>query len=259
MMIIDTTLGELEDWTGRFVVTYLSPLWTKPRRWIDDGRLFWESVIVISVKKSIRYEFRTDFESGTRTKMTLVMLPYVEIWVPLDVVLFSSSAVVFRMYMAVRGWSERRRRNHQKRKPPSPPPTWSPPRQTRGMYDGIVKATVINDSQYKDQGLQQTIDECKDVKRNLRKVEDPDIARKEKRASLKKKRYSSFGSGATPPRPSLSSSRSSSLSSTSSHSLAVSPETLQRARHFLGSKSSSMPPSMELEAKSRNGSTADLT
>ena len=123
------------------------------------------------------------------------------------------------------------------------------------MKDTIVKATVISDSRYKDQGLQQTIEECKDVKTKLRKVEvDPDVARKEKRKAIRKKQLLESLAGARTTRtassPSSSMSSSSSTATTTASlspsspsspttTFSISPGSLQRARRFLGHRSTS--------------------
>ena len=242
-----------------------------------------------AVQGSVRHEYRTDRTSGARVNVCLVLIPYVDAWVPLEVVLFTTSAAIFRIYMAVRNWSERRRQcfdQEQKQNPdpqtktptkPKPPAFWSPPKQTTAMYDTIVKATVINDSRYRDQGLQQTIEECKDVKTKLRKVEvDPDIARKEKCKAIRKRQLleSLVGGRATIKSSSVSSSTSSlsttatlspsSSTSSTTTTFSISPESLRRARRFLGrqSKSSASASTSALSSgtsKKMNGSFSPST
>ncbi|KAL3911660.1 MAG: hypothetical protein SGARI_001539 [Bacillariaceae sp.] len=58
----------------------------------------------------------------------------------------------------------------------------------RGRKDGTsspVKATRVNIDEFRDPSLQQTMEECESVKSKLRKVEDPELARREKRRQLK--------------------------------------------------------------------------
>mmetsp|Transcript_33788 Transcript_33788/g.81299 ORF Transcript_33788/g.81299 Transcript_33788/m.81299 type:complete len:279 (+) Transcript_33788:16-852(+) len=255
-MVVVIGQNLVEDWTTRF-----SRLVTRSRIFVEDSHVAFKA-FVAAVQGSVRHEYRTDRESGVRVNVCLVLIPYVDTWVPLEVVLFSMSAVMFRIYMAVRNWSEHRRQyfdQEQKQNPKPPPKTptkakppafWSPPKQTTAMYDTIIKATVINDSRYKDQGLQQTIEECKDVKTKLRKVEvDPDVARKEKCKAIRKKQLleSLVGSRTTVKSSSASSSMSSSSttatlslsSSSTTTTFSISPESLQRARRFLGRQSTS--------------------
>lgn len=258
MVVIERTL--IGDLTNRLIAN--------TRTWIDDGQFAWTAVVA-SINGSIRCENRTDVESGTRTSQTLVLLPFVDIWAPADVMLFSASAILFRIHVAFRGWSERRRScSHRAREehqqPPPTKPIWSPPKQTKAMHDNIVKATVIHDRRYKDQGLQRVIEECKEVKKNLRKVDiDPDVVRKGKCKVIRMRKIrqqqqqqhswaiatkASTTSSSTLLSPSspLSSSMtgktslspSSSVSSSQS-SFAISPETLKRARLFLGTRQSS--------------------
>ena len=253
---IDGTL--VEDWTTR-----CCRLVSRSRIFVEDGHIAFKA-FVAAVQGSVRHEYRTEEQSGVRVNVCLVLIPYVDAWVPLEVVLFATSAAIFRIYMAVRNWTERRRQcfdQKQKQNPDDPkktptktkpPAFWSPPKQTAAMYDTIVKATVIDDTRYKDQGLQQTIEECKDVKTKLRKVEvDPDVARKEKRKAIRKKQLlESLVGGRTATKLSSASSSTSSLSTTATLSpssstssttttFSISPESLQRARRFLGRQSTS--------------------
>ncbi|VEU41477.1 unnamed protein product [Pseudo-nitzschia multistriata] len=54
-----------------------------------------------------------------------------------------------------------------------------------GIMSPPVKATIVKG--YKDESLYKTMQECKDVRKSLRKVKDPDVARREKKMLLKKK------------------------------------------------------------------------
>mmetsp|Transcript_26257 Transcript_26257/g.61540 ORF Transcript_26257/g.61540 Transcript_26257/m.61540 type:complete len:138 (-) Transcript_26257:536-949(-) len=51
-----------------------------------------------------------------------------------------------------------------------------------GMRSPPVKATIVHG--YKDKSLYKTMQECRDVRKGLRRVEDPDIARREKKKHL---------------------------------------------------------------------------
>ena len=107
-----------------------------------------------------------------------VRLPYVGP-VTLDVFCFGASALLFRIYMFWRtrrktfggnsGYTLRRRGGEDSRSS-----SFSP-----------VKAPKVNIEEFRDPSLQQTIDECESVKSKLRKVEDPELARREKRRQLK--------------------------------------------------------------------------
>jgi hypothetical protein len=103
-----------------------------------------------------------------------VRLPYVGP-VTLDVFVFGASAVMFRIYMF---WRARRQ-------------TFGGGKgYTLGRGNGsspspIAKAKHVNDPRFKDPSLQQTMQECESVKSKLRKVQDPELARREKRKHLK--------------------------------------------------------------------------
>lgn len=214
----------IDDWKAR-AATYVAPIWSEPRSWADKITTFFYTSVESSFHNFISYEVRTDEVDGTRRQQVLVQLPHTDTKVPLEVLLFATSAVAFRLYMTICKWRERRRRRRNSRRPPprGPPQrwSWSPPKHTRDMYRGIVKASVVNGSHYKDRGLQRTMEECQDVKRKLRKVEHPDVVRKEKQLSLKRTSWASSAQ---------------SSSSSGASCLTVSPETLQRARYFLSSR-----------------------
>ena len=61
----------------------------------------------------------------------------------------------------------------------------------------VVKATVLNVKAFKDESLYKTMQECEDVRKSLRRVKDPEVARKEKksRLALQNLRYKAKGGG----------------------------------------------------------------
>lgn len=134
---------------------------------------------------------------------TYVNLPYAGA-ISLDVFLFWSSAVLSRAYMF---WTNRRRKidgdvgrgsnnNHCRSSSP-------------------VKATVVTG--YKDESLYKTIQEFQDVRKELRKVADPDLVRKEKKRQLAMQNLRCKIKG----------------SASSDGYLGMSPLSLQNARKFL--------------------------
>mmetsp|Transcript_12660 Transcript_12660/g.26694 ORF Transcript_12660/g.26694 Transcript_12660/m.26694 type:complete len:131 (-) Transcript_12660:362-754(-) len=48
----------------------------------------------------------------------------------------------------------------------------------------VVKATVLNVKAYKDESLYETMRECRDVRKSLRRVQDPEVTRREKKSRL---------------------------------------------------------------------------
>ncbi len=142
----------------------------------DSGRLLLESWIsMTSIIKHIKEHppiYTEGMGDGQRMEI-FVRLPYFEP-VTLDVFVFSVSAVAFRIYMFSRGWAKKRAQKHAKTKKQSSP----------------VKAKRVEG--YQDTNLQKTMKECQKVKQQLRKVEDPELARKKKQTRLK---YSSDGNG----------------------------------------------------------------
>ena len=125
---------------------------------------------------------------------TYVNLPYLGA-VSLDVFLFSSSAILSRSYMF---WRSRRQaaallelRKSQILKDGGKTndenddietKRTSKPQYHKGPSSPPVKATIVKG--YKDKELYKTIKECQDVRKSLRKVADPEVARKEKKKQL---------------------------------------------------------------------------
>uniref|UniRef100_A0A7S4AAC6 Uncharacterized protein n=1 Tax=Pseudo-nitzschia australis TaxID=44445 RepID=A0A7S4AAC6_9STRA len=129
---------------------------------------------------------------GGNERQTYVNLPYLGA-VSLDTFLFSSSAILSRAYMIWRNRQALRvqilqednrkrqesriakednddggnRHPHVRRTDPRSPP---------------VKATIVMG--YKDKSLYKTMKECQDVRKSLRRVVDPEVARKEKKRIL---------------------------------------------------------------------------
>ena len=84
----------------------------------------------------------------------------------LDVIFFVGSAVVFRIYQ----WRRARASQTDQQQPVLP----SDPRQ-----DYLARQAKKTNG-FKDPGLYQFINTCVESKRNLRKVDDPEIARRKK-------------------------------------------------------------------------------
>jgi len=144
-------------------------------------RLWSSSVSSYIEYNPIIFSLPTEINISGEAVQTYVNVPYLGA-VSLDIFLFSSSAIMSRAYMC---WRSRRQASHivrggttdgnttnksfrpeLHRSPPSPP----------------VKSTIVTG--YKDKSLYKTIRECQDVKKLLRKVADPDLARKEKKTQL---------------------------------------------------------------------------
>eukprot|EP00543_Licmophora_paradoxa_P011123 CAMPEP_0202478642 /NCGR_PEP_ID=MMETSP1360-20130828/94565_1 /ASSEMBLY_ACC=CAM_ASM_000848 /TAXON_ID=515479 /ORGANISM="Licmophora paradoxa, Strain CCMP2313" /LENGTH=181 /DNA_ID=CAMNT_0049105927 /DNA_START=457 /DNA_END=1002 /DNA_ORIENTATION=- len=153
----------------------------------------------------------------------MVDLPYIGL-VSLEVLLFIGSAAAFRMYMF---WRDRRcdngYDNHDNdndndeesnlksggkivggRTEGSPRQQWNRGNITRmdssfrssnlrSTKTPDAKATLLNATNYRDKGLYQTIKECQERKHLLRKVKDPDNARKEKMMKLRQNGLSKGG------------------------------------------------------------------
>jgi hypothetical protein len=116
---------------------------------------------------------------GTATNTVMLNLPCLGP-VALDAVLFTSSAILFRLYMMIVGYRTRRRKavdddNDKGRR------DYETNTDNNVM---VVKARVVGG--YKDPGLYQTMKECEDVKLNLRRVIDPDVARRRKQQQMKR-------------------------------------------------------------------------
>jgi hypothetical protein len=144
--------------------------------------LSWSSSVSSYIEANpIIFSVQSGNNIGGDAVQTYVNLPYLGA-VSLDIFLFSSSAIISRGYMFCRS---RRQSSHiigggktygnatnksfrpeLNIGPPSPP----------------VKSTIVQG--YKDKSLSKTIGECQEVKKSLRRVADPELARKEKKTQL---------------------------------------------------------------------------
>jgi hypothetical protein len=142
----------------------------------------WSSSVSSYIEANpIIFSVQSGNNTGGDAVQTYVNLPYLGA-VSLDIFLFSSSAIISWGYMF---WRSRRQASHSNgggntygnatnkffkpefnRGPPSPP----------------VKSTIVKG--YKDKSLYKTIGECQEVKKSLRRVADPELARKEKKTQL---------------------------------------------------------------------------
>jgi len=107
-----------------------------------------------------------------------VNLPYLGA-VSLDIFLFSSSAILSRAYMF---WRNRQASQIAKDDNIDAYDDGGNPHFRTGPRSPPVKATIVKG--YKDKELYKTIKECQDVRKSLRKVADPEVARKEKKKQL---------------------------------------------------------------------------
>ena len=144
--------------------------------------------------------------------------------VSLDVFLFSSSAILSRVYIFWR--SRRRRRQRQVSIEEEDDDDDKIERFDKPQRDAYksppVKATVVRG--YKDEGLYETINRMQDVRKSLRKVVDPEVTRKEKQERLKQQNIIRSISGQN---------SGSCTSSSSDGYLGMSSNSLQEARKIL--------------------------
>ncbi|KAG7350955.1 hypothetical protein IV203_010315 [Nitzschia inconspicua] len=129
-------------------------------------QLSWQSIATLL--QSIRDDppvYRR--QTGTTTEI-MVRLPYVGP-VSMDVFVFAFSATVFRIYLFWTGCTQRRRSN----------------KGTDNDNDRDVPVKAKRITGYQDTSLHQTMKECQRVKQQLRKVQDPELARKERQRQMK--------------------------------------------------------------------------
>ena len=137
---------------------------------IERTTTSWLSYLTSYVEANpIIFSVRLPTNIGGNAVQTYVNLPYLGP-ISLDVFLFWSSAILTRIHMF---WKSRQiksgsttRGNGISKCPPSPP----------------VESTIVTG--YKDKSLYETMKECQDVKKSLRKTKDPDVVRKEKKPLL---------------------------------------------------------------------------
>ena len=166
---------------------------------VESKLLSWSSSASSYIENNpIIFSVPIGSDLGGNERQTYVNLPYLGA-VSLDTFLFSSSAILSRAYMF---WRTRQvlcvhivdednrkrqtsriakegnidvydcddsdnRHTHVRHTDPRSPP---------------VKATIVKG--YKDQSLYKTMKECQDVRKSLRRVVDPEVARKEKKRIL---------------------------------------------------------------------------
>lgn len=139
------------------------------------------------------YQHEKDIMNGmmvpnNNNAVVMMNIPFVGQF-ELDTVFFTTSAILFRLYMMVvsyRSWRKRRtiigvddddedggRDRHI-----------TTTDDDNNNDNIVVKATIIGG--YKDPGLYQTMKECMDVRLKLRRVADPDIVRRKKKEQIKK-------------------------------------------------------------------------
>lgn len=144
--------------------------------------ILWASSVSSYIKDNpIVFSLPTGNRIGEDGLQTYVNLPYLGA-VSLDIFLFTSSAIVSRAYMfwrsqqqapgIVKDGATTGNATIESVRPELHTVTPSPP----------VKSTIVKG--FKDKSLYKTIKECQDVKKVLRRVEDPDLARKEKKMQL---------------------------------------------------------------------------
>jgi hypothetical protein len=114
----------------------------------------------------------------------IIILPYLG-EAPLDVILFVGTAVFYRIYQWRRGILSRTSdisgRKDDNRK--------NDMQKDKSREDSLVhKATTYQP--YKDPGLYDFMEQCKESRRKLRKVPDPNVTRQEKLKNLKSKQQS---------------------------------------------------------------------
>jgi len=146
--------------------------------------------------------------------------------ISLDVFLFSSSAILSRVYIFWRSRRrQRRRRSQTKEEDDEFNDDAKTERSDKPQQDAYrsppVKATVIKG--YKDEGLYKTINRMQDVRKSLRKIVDPEVTRKEKQERLKEQNIIR----------SISGQNGSFTRSSSDGYLGMSSNSLQEARRIL--------------------------
>jgi hypothetical protein len=103
----------------------------------------------------------------------LLRLPYIGP-VTLDTFVFASSALIFRIYLYWRGLALQRSKPHNQHSSLS--------NDAPGKSTPVKAKRVVG---FQDASLQKTMQECQDVKQRLRKVQDPELARKQRQRDLK--------------------------------------------------------------------------
>jgi hypothetical protein len=114
-------------------------------------------------------------DDGKHTEI-LVRLPCIGP-VTLDVFAFASSALVVRVYMFWRGRVEHRRKTNNGNN-----------HHSLRSNEALSKSSPVKAKRvvgFRDDSLQKTIQECQDVKQRLRKIQDPELARKQRQRDLK--------------------------------------------------------------------------
>jgi hypothetical protein len=150
--------------------------WDMIHRWRRQS-ISWKSVTTFA--QNLRDDppiYRQKNEQGVVEIM--VRLPYVVGPVTLDVFAFAASAVIFRIYLFWRGRSRRKSRPGDDGRGCTPPSDSS----SRLPSPPVKAKRVVG---YQDANLHQTMKECQRVKQKLRKVQDPEKARKERQRQLK--------------------------------------------------------------------------
>ena len=144
--------------------------------------LLWSSSALSYIEANpIIFSVQSGNDFGGEAVQTYVNLPCLGA-VSLDAVLFSSLAIISRAHMF---WRSRRRVSQITRDSTNCGNASNESLRSqlhRGRPTPPVKSTIVKG--YKDKGLYKTIRECQNVKNTLRRVADPELARKEKKRQL---------------------------------------------------------------------------
>ena len=208
------TYNNLLDFLSSIISSYDTPkdIQKKVSTWSSSVSTYARDNPIFSVKKRIN-------DDGGEID---VNIPYFGS-ISLDVFLFSSSAILSRVYIF---WRSRRRRQRQVSIEEDDDDDDKIERSDKPQRDAYksppVKATVVRG--YKDEGLYETINRMQDVRKSLRKVVDPEVTRKEKQERLKQQNIVRSISGQN---------SGSCTSSCSDGYLGMSSNSLQEARKIL--------------------------
>jgi hypothetical protein len=156
-------------------------LWAPIRRslvsWDNHDLLqrSWSSITTFleTVRNEQQFIYRQQLGNNGKHTEIFVRLPYIGP-VQLDVFAFASSAIVFRVYMFWRG-RVRRWKTHSSRS--------ITPRNEACRESLPAKAKQVMG--FQDTSLQKTMEECQVLKQRLRKVQDPELSRRQRQKELK--------------------------------------------------------------------------